>query len=51
MGLVVDVGPKVEKIPDFSSVTKSDPCSCLGGGAVKDSGTVFRHSQKDALID
>lgn len=41
--VVVDVSPKMEKTLDFSSGSKSDPCSCLVGGAVKDSGTVFRH--------
>lgn len=45
------VCPKVEKILAFVSSTKSDPGSCLAGGSVKDSGTVFRHSQKDARVD
>lgn len=47
----VDVGRKEEKILDFVSSTKSDPGSCLAGGSVKDSGTAFRHSQKNAIVD
>lgn len=51
MVVVMGVDPKVEKILDFISSINSDPCSCPVGGAAKDSGTMLRHGQKDAMID